>query len=418
MGLSAMLGTGVFVSLGLAAGVAGQAVLVAILLAGGVALCNALNSAQLAASLPVSGGTYEYGYTYLRPWLGFAAGWMFLAAKTASAAAAALGFAGYLLALLGSTDHRLINVVAAATVVVLSVVVLGGMRQSLRATWVIVSLTLVSLLVFIVAGLPTAMAAGVGRLNPLVELSPQGLLEATALVFVAYTGYGRVATLGEEVREPRRTIPRAIVATLAISAALYLGVAAVSLLSIGAEGMQAATTGRLAPLETIAQGFTTPGVDRLVALGAMTAMLGVLLNLLLGLSRVLLAMGRRGDMPAALARLNEARTTPYVAVAVSGAVVAGLAVVGNLKTTWSFSAFTVLIYYAITNLAALRLPDARRLYGRGVAWIGLAACLLLAFWLPWQTTSAGLGLLAVGLVWHVGRQRFAKGRHERVVRQH
>src|SRR5205085_5321309 len=182
------------------------------------------------------------------------------------------------------------------------------------------------------------------------------LLEACALMFVAYTGYGRIATLGEEVREPRRTIPRAILATLIVSALLYIGVGLVAVATIGSQGLYEATISSAAPLEVAAKVFDIPGIDILVAIGAMTAMLGVLLNLILGLSRVLLAMGRRADMPRATARLNDAGTTPTVSVVVVGAAIIGLTFIGSVKTTWSFSTFTVLVHYAITNLAALRLP--------------------------------------------------------------
>jgi APA family basic amino acid/polyamine antiporter len=125
----------------------------------------------------------------------------------------------------------------------------------------------------------------------------------------------------------------------------------------------------------------------------------------IGLSRVLLAMGRRRDMPPVVARLNQAGTTPYLAVIVVGIAIAGLALIGNVKTTWSFSAFTVLIYYALTNLSALQLPSEAQLYPRWIAWVGLAACLFLAFWVDWQIWLVGIGLLLVGLLWHLVAQR-------------
>lgn len=412
MGLGSIIGTGVFVSIGVAAGVAGPAVVIAIAFAALVATANALGSAQLAASHPVSGGTYEYGYRYLRPWLGFSAGWMFLCAKSASAATAALGFAGYLLNLLGHTDvaRATLVVVAAATIIVLTLVVLAGIRQSHRVNVVIVSFTLLALAAFVFAGLPLALEGGRENLTALAGTGAEGnfwtaLLQATALMFVAYTGYGRIATLGEEVHEPRRTIPRAIIVTLWFTAVLYIAVAAVAVASVGADALGTIARVQAAPLEAAARQFTVPGIHQLVAVGAMTAMLGVLLNLILGLSRVLLAMGRRGDMPAVMGRLNHTRTTPTAAVLVVAAVVLGLALIGNVKTTWSFSAFTVLIYYAITNLAALRLPADQRLYPRPIAWAGLIACLSLAFFVEPRVWAVGLGVLGVGLIWRTLARR-------------
>jgi len=401
MGLGSIVGTGVFVSIGIAAGVAGPAVLVAIAVAAAVGACNALSSAQLAARYPVSGGTYEYGYARLTPALGFTAGWLFLCAKSASAATAALGFSGYLLLALGA-DRALLVPVAAATAAVLTAVVLTGLRRSSAANVAVVSVTLAALAYFVLGGGWSLAFRGGEPLGPFFR-SPEGsaplagLLEACALMFVAFTGYGRIATLGEEVERPERTIPRAIVLTVGIVAVLYLAVGYVAVAAIGAGALGEAARAEAAPLERAAQALAVPGLAPLVALGAMAAMLGVLLNLILGLSRVLLAMGRRRDMPRAVTRLNRQRTTPTVATAAAGAVVLGLTLLGDVRLTWSFSAFTVLLYYAITNAAALRLPPADRLYPRALAWGGLASCLFLAFWVPVGVWIAGLAVVGAGL---------------------
>ena len=401
LGLGSILGTGVFVSIGLAAGVAGPLLLPAIALAALLALCNALSSAQLAAAHPVAGGTYEYGYRYLFPAAGFTAGWMFVCAKSASAATAALGLAGYALHAAGLGGDWLAPA-ALAVVVLLTALVAGGIRRSARANAVIVTVVLCSLGAFILAGLPDALAgAGAAQTG---DAGAVGLLQATALMFVAYAGYGRIATLSEEIRDPARNIPRAIVLTLAITAVVYLAVAAVALAAGGAEMLAAAARSDAAPLEAVAAGFGVPGIAALVAAGAVVAMLGVLLNLLLGVSRVMLAMGRRGDLPAPLAGLNAAGTSPTIAVWVTGGLVAALAAGGSVADTWSFAAFTVLIYYALTNLAALRLPAPDRRYPRAFAWAGLAGCLGLAFWVEPRVWALGLSLIALGLLWHRWRQ--------------
>jgi APA family basic amino acid/polyamine antiporter len=397
MGLGSIIGTGVFVSIGIAAGIAGSAVILAIMIAAAVATCNALSSAQLAANHPVSGGTYEYGYRYLNSWLGFSAGWMFLCAKTASAATAALGFAGYLLNVMGQ-DPRWLAPLSVGVVAVLTAIVVSGIRLSNRVNIAIVSVTLAALAAFVVGGAPMV---SLSRLQFTYE--PLPLLHATALMFVAYTGYGRIATLGEEVREPRTTIPRAIIVTLVVSALMYVAVAVVGVGAAGGEVLAKAATEKAAPLEVVSRSFPVR-VHWLVAVGAMTAMLGVLLNLLLGLSRVLLAMGRRGDMPAATANLS-------IAVIVTGAVIAALAATASVKTNWSFSAFTVLVYYAITNLAALRLGGGERLYPAWIARIGLLACLSLAFAVEWQIWLTGLTLLAAGLLWHAFRRAYISPKH-------
>lgn len=404
MGLGSIVGTGIFVSIGIAAGVAGPSVILAIAVAAILAVCNALSSAQLAANHPTSGGTYEYGYVYLRPWLGFAAGWMFLCAKSASAATAALGFAGYALAVAGSPPALWRTLLAAGAVVALTAIVLGGIRRSNLANILIVSVTLGSLALFIFGGLGGALRRGAENLSPFFE-SPAGdgrpalarLLEASALMFVAYTGYGRIATLGEEVRAPRRTIPRAIIVTLGASMVLYMGVGLVGIAAAGASALGVAGTAEAAPLVVVARGFDLPAVGAILSIGAITAMLGVLLNLILGLSRVALAMGRRGDLPAVFSRLSTRHATPAAAVLAVGVIILGLVIVGSIKVAWSFSAFTVLIYYAITNLAAIRMPRAQRLYHPAIAWVGLAGCLGLAFWVEPRIWVVGLLLLGAGL---------------------
>jgi APA family basic amino acid/polyamine antiporter len=398
MGLGSIVGTGIFVSMGLAAGIAGPAVITAVALAAAVATCNGLSSAQLAASHPVSGGTYEYGYRYLGPSLGFVAGWMFLCAKSASAATAALGFGGYALAALGIADGRARIGLGVAAVLVLTAVVAGGMRRSNRTNAVIVTVTLAALAAFVIAGAPTAIAGAAHLRGAVLGAGARELLHATALVFVAFTGYGRIATLGEEVREPARTIPRAIVIALLATLALYALVLAVAIGAVGA-GALAEATRAAAPLEAVAERLPWRQVRYLVALGAITAMLGVLLNLVLGLSRVVLAMARRGDLPPGLARVDARHASPRRAVAVTGLAIAGLTLLGSIRTTWSFSAFTVLLYYAITNLAALRLPAEHRRYPRWVSVLGLLACLGLAFWVDPKIWLVGLGLVAAGLIW-------------------
>lgn len=413
MGLGSILGTGIFVSVGIAAGIAGPAVLLATALAALVATCNGLSSAQLAASHPVSGGTYAYGYRWLSPALGFTAGWMFLSAKSASAATAALGFAGYVSVLAGGIGDGARTGLAVSLVVGLTALVASGMRRSNLANAVIVSVTLAGLALFVAAGsgaVPEGGEALAGAVPAAADT--RDLLHATALMFVAYTGYGRIATLGEEIHRPRRSIPIAIVATLLVSMLLYVAVTAVAVASAGAEGLAAATAAEAAPLEVVARGMGSPAVALAVAVAAVTAMVGVLLNLVLGLSRVALAMARRGDLPTGLAVVSPGGS-PRRAVVLVGVVVTALAATGHVETTWSFSAFTVLVYYAITNLAALRLAPEERWVPRWVPAVGLTSCLGLAFWVERTVWLAGLVLIGIGLGWHAVARRHLSRRAAR-----
>jgi len=409
LGLGSILGTGIFVALAFAAQIAGHYVLGAIAVAAGVAFCNGMSSAQLAARHPVSGGTYEYGYRWLTPLLGFAAGWMFLAAKSASAAAAALGAAGYLLRWTSLDVTTWLVPIALSLTAFMTFLVISGLRRSNRVNTAIVATTILSLLGFVFCVFlhdPASASNAFSGATVDLPFSWPSFLEACALMFVAYTGYGRVATLGEELHEPERNIPKAILATLFVSMTLYL------LVSWAVTSMPGAVTeidsNNAAPLELIASQLNQPWIAGVVAIGAVTAMLGVLLNLILGLSRVWLAMGRRGDMPGALANIDHAGQSPYVAVIVTGVAIAGLACLGDIKTTWSFSAFTVLLYYAVTNLSALQLSAEERLYSRILPILGLCSCLGLAFWVEPSAWIAGLGVLFAGLTWRFAFRRLVK----------
>ena len=379
LGLGSIIGTGLFVSLGIGVDIAGPMVIPAITLAGLVAMCNGLSSAQLAANHPISGGTYEYGHRWLNPTLGFTSGWMFLSAKSASAATAALGFAWYI-----HPEGAL--PVAIILVVAVTLLTITGLQRSNAVNIAMVTLVLMTISAFVIKSTP-ALFEHSDRLQPLFDPKRfPDLLQATALMFVAYTGYGRVATLGEEVQEPRRTIPRAVIITLIISLILYLTVAAVGL-------AQAKQLGKLA------NGFGGSLLDQIVTSGAAIAMVSVLLNLILGLSRVVLAMGRRGDLPKATTRINESTKVPALATITVGVLITGLVCLGDIKLTWSFSAFTVLVYYAITNLCAIRLKDEERLYPVWISYVGFIACLSLALFVDWRVMITGLGLIAFGLIW-------------------
>jgi APA family basic amino acid/polyamine antiporter len=409
LGLGSMVGTGVFVSVAIAAGVAGPSVILATILAAAVATANGLSSAQLASAHPVSGGTYEYGYLWLSPAFGFSAGWMFMLAKSASAATAALGLSGYLLDVFGAGAGTLHIAVAVAASLAITAFVAGGIRRSNVGNALVVGAALAGLVLLVAFSVPTIAAEGTDRFTPFVPGPADGgvraLLHGGALMFVAFTGYGRIATLGEEVRDPRRVIPRAIITTMIVVSLLYLGVAAAGVGVLGAGAFGEAAERSAAPLEAVAAALDVPLLRQILAVAALAALAGVLLNLVLGLSRVLLAMARRSDAPRFLARVNIERSSPVAAVWTCGLIVAAIALVGDVRTTWSFSAFTVLVYYAITNLAALRLPEPKRLFPRWMPALGLTGCLGLAFWVDPAVWMAGLALLAAGLAAHLVRRR-------------
>lgn len=386
IGLGAIMGAGLFVVTGVAAGVAGPALLLGLLLAAVAAACNALSSAQLAAAYPQSGGTYEYGYRVLNPTLGFAAGWMFLASKLAAAGTVALGFAGYLAELIPTAPHRPVAVGAAAFLVAANLI---GIKKAGKLNLGIVAVTVLALLYFLAGGIGAVRAA---HFTPFAPYGGEGVLQAAALLFFAYTGYARIATLGEEVREPETTIPRAILLSLALAAFLYAAVVTVAVGAVGAQAL--AQSG--SPIARAAAVSQLPGTALVVGVGATTAMLGVLLSQILGISRMMLAMARRDDLPRALAHIREPQGVPDRAVLVCGLVIALVAVFGTIRWVVSAATFTILVYYAITNLAALRLDRAQKRFPDAVAWVGLAGCVLLALSLSPRVLGFGIVLLALG----------------------
>ncbi|WP_340103382.1 APC family permease [Rhodohalobacter sp. 8-1] len=401
MGLGSIIGTGIFVSIAIATQIAGNGVIISIIIAAVLASLNGLSSAQLAAAHPVSGGTYEYGYRFLNSWFGFTAGWMFLIAKSASAATAVLGCIGYIFYASGieSTGWMIVGS-GLILLVLMTVLVSGGISRSNRANTVIVGITLAGLAIFVMTGFFTNGLPIRPIIQAVTDTSLSSILYGSALMFVAYTGYGRIATLGEEVAEPRNTIPKAIILAMVLIVFIYLAVSLTALQILGAEAFGQTVEGEAAPLMIVAQALSVPFIGPVITFAAITAMLGVLLNLLLGLSRVMLGMARRKDLPHVLSSIMPETKSPVAAVWGTALIIGLLVLSGDVVFTWSFSAFTVLIYYAITNLSAFMLPAELRLYPRIIPALGLFGCLFLAFWIEPAIWGSGLVLLGAGLIWH------------------
>jgi APA family basic amino acid/polyamine antiporter len=369
-----------------AARVAGPAFLVGLVLAGLAAAFNALSSAQLAAAYPRSGGTYEYGYRVLGPRFGFAAGWLFLASKLAAGGTVALGFGSYVAALVPGTSERGAGVAAAVALTAANHL---GIKKAGRLNTFVVFVSVSVLVLFVGTGLSAVEAS---NLRPFAPAGLAAVLESAGLLFFAYTGYARVATLGEEVRDPRKTIPRAIITALAIASVLYLAVGFVAVGAIGAEEMGRSRS----PLQQAARSFSMPWMSTVVGIGATTAMLGVLLSQLFAISRMLFAMARKGDLPRRLERVHPRHAVPHVAVFVAGLIIVLVALVGTLQWVVSAATFTILIYYTITNLAALRMPAEEKQYPDWIPALGLASCVVLAASLRPAAIAGGVGLLALG----------------------
>jgi APA family basic amino acid/polyamine antiporter len=411
IGLGAMIGAGVFSAFGPAAAAAGAGLLIGLALAAGVAYCNAVASAQLAAQYPSSGGTYVYGRERLGEWWGFLAGWCFVVGKTASCAAMALTFAVYAIPAGGWWSRGL----AALAVCAVTAANLRGITRTAALSRILVSLAIVSLVVFVGAIVFSGEAStshfhGVG--------SPQhgvhGVFQAAALLFFAFAGYARIATLGEEVRDPKRTIPRSIQIAFAVVVCLYLVVGAAALAAAGADRLAASST----PLATAAEAVGASWAQTVVRIGAAIASLGALLALVAGVGRTSFAMARNGDLPRPLASVDERFSVPDRAELAVGVIVVALVLATDLRGAIGFSSFGVLLYYAVANAAAFTQEREHRRWPRALNVVGAVACLVFVASLPGSSIVTGVVVVAIGVagravVVELRRRRDARGRPTR-----
>lgn len=398
IGLGSMIGAGVFAAFAPAAAAAGSGLLVGLAIAAVVAFGNATSSAQLATAHPTSGGTYAYGRAELGPWWGFFAGWGFVVGKTASSAAMALTFAAYAAP---AGWERLVAIVAVAALVTVNLL---GVSRTAAATRAVVVAVLIALGVAV-----AAMGAG-PRTDGWLDAGAvwgggwYGILQSAGLLFFAFAGYARIATMGEEVRDPARTIPRAIVVAFAGALIVY-AVVGVSLLATLGPAATAAST------EPIAEAVAASGwawAEPIVRIGAAAASLGALLALIAGIGRTTFAMARERDLPPFLAAVHERRQVPQRAELAVGAIVIVLVALVDLRGAIGFSSFGVLLYYFVANVAAFRQRGGARRYPRFLQVVGAAGCLILCLTLPWQAVVAGIAVFAVGGLYRAVRLRISR----------
>ena len=399
LGLGSMIGAGVFAVFAPAAAAAGWGLLVGLVIAAIIAYCNATASAQLAAQYPSSGGTYVYARERLGNTWGFAAGWSFVIGKTASCAAMALTFAAY------AAPAGWEKPVAAIAVACLTFVNYFGVTRTASLTRMLVVASLAVLAIVVAAGF-TAPAAGISfgfvsgapftnwlSSYGIFDAGIYGILQSAGLLFFAFAGYARIATMGEEVKDPERTIPKAILIALGIVVILYAIVGAVSLRALGPETLAVST----APLVDVAMAGGWDWTAPIVRLGAATASLGALLALIAGIGRTSLAMAREGDLPRVLAAVHPRYRVPHRAELALGAVVIVVVLLMNVREVIAFSSFGVLLYYFVANLAAFTQAKSERRFPRWLQLLGMVGCLLLVVFLPPTGVVIGLTVLAVGI---------------------
>jgi len=384
LGLASMIGAGVFVVFAPAAQSAGSWLLIGLGIAAVIALCNALSSAQLAAAYPVSGGAYTYGRERLGVWPGFLAGWSFVVGKIASCAAMSLAFASY------AAPDGWEKPIAIGAVVGLVGLSSFGISRTAALARVLVVVVLGALALVLASGFASPHAS-----DPqiVVPFDAYGILQSAGLLFFAFAGFARLATLGEEVKSPAQTIPRAILTALAIVLALYLLIAIALLTALGPGPLAVSS----APLVDLVDVSGWDWAIPIVIAGAAAGSLGALLALIAGVGRTMLAMARNDDLPRGLAAITPRFGSPARAELLIAIVVTILIVTVDLREVIGFSSFGVLLYYFVANSAAFTQTASDRRYPRALNVLGAVGCVTLVATLPWQSIIAGILLLLVGV---------------------
>lgn len=395
IGVGSMVGAGVFAAFAPASAVAGTGLLIGLAIAAVVAFCNATSSAQLAAQYPTSGGTYIYGRERLGEWPGFLAGWSFVIGKTASSAAMALVFAAYVVPV-GYT-----KVVAVLAIVALTAVNYFGITRTAVLTKILVGAVLTVLVVGVVLGLTGSIEPNVAGLGSFTDSGWYGILQSAGLLFFAFAGYARIATLGEEVVRPERTIPRAIVSALGIALLIYAVIALTLLSVLGPDSLASSS----APLVDLVVASGHSWASPLMRIGAALAALGALLALIAGIGRTSLAMARHDDLPSYLTAVHPRYSVPHRAEITLAVIVCVLVLVVDLRNAIGFSSFGVLLYYLVANLSACTQDTENRRYPKVLQIAGSVGCVVLIATLPATSIAVGTVVVVLGVAYRLVRVR-------------
>ena len=395
IGVGSMVGAGVFAAFAPASAVAGTGLLIGLGIAAVVAFCNATSSAQLAAQYPTSGGTYIYGRERLGEWPGFLAGWSFVIGKTASSAAMALVFAAYV-APVGYT-----KVVAVLAIVALTAVNYFGITRTAVLTKILVAAVLTVLVVGVGLGLTGSIELNVAGLGSFTDSGWYGILQSAGLLFFAFAGYARIATLGEAVVRPERTIPRAIVSALGIALLVYAVIAFTLLSVLGPDSLASSS----APLVDLVVASGHSWASPLMRIGAALAALGALLALIAGIGRTSLAMARHDDLPSYLTAVHPRYSVPHRAEITLAVIVCVLVLVVDLRNAIGFSSFGVLLYYLVANLSAYTQDTENRRYPKVLQIVGSIGCVVLIATLPATSIAVGTVVVVLGVTYRLIRVR-------------
>ncbi len=386
IGTGAIIGAGIFVVTGIAASLAGPALLLSLLIGACIAAFTAISFSELAAFIPKEGGGYEFAHELISPFAGFITGWLWLLSNVVLGVAVSIGFASYLAHFIPLD----VNLIAPLACIAVTLINYLGVRESSLINDILVVIKLLILTFFIALGIG---AVKLSNFSPFMPNGATGVMQGAALIFFAYTGFARITIISEEVREPQKTIPQAIILALGISTVMYM---LVSFTAVGLVGY-GEIAGSGSPLADAAMSESRSAAV-LISIGALVATMSVLLTTLLGLSRISFAMARNNDLPGLFTKLHPKRATPYNTILVFGIGMTVLAAFANIKQAAAVSNFAILLYYAVVNYAALKLE--KSIYPRIFPAFGLITCVMLLFFLARDALIIGVFALLAGMLYY------------------
>ena len=366
LGLSSMIGAGLFYNLAPTSKISSYSSILGLLLASTLAFANASSSAQLASLYPQTGGTYLYANKVLGKLPGNIAGIVFILGKTVSCVAIALTLGNYISPIYGK------ELGVGLSVIVFLIGYKGITKTAALARWFV--LIVISILVFFCIAI--LMTPSTNIAIPLLEgFSASNLFLSAAIWFFAFTGYSRLATYGEEVKNPETIIPSSILTGLGITVTIYLFVNWLSLAIIGPEVVANSNTPLLVAMDvSVMSDFSF-----LIVFASTIATASVFLALLPAISRIYVAMSRDGILPNIFSKIHNKNNSAYVSeLFVLLTVVVGIYTI-NITNAIKLSALFILIYYSLTNLSVIKLEKNQRLYSVSIAYYGLLMCMILGF---------------------------------------
>jgi len=414
IGIGAIIGTGIFVLIGVASGIAGPAVILSFVIAGFIALLTGLSTAELSSFIHESGGSYIYTTKAFGEFPGFVIGWMKSFDYLVGASAVSVGFAAYFTYFVGipATTSTLV-IIGTLWPFVLMLVNLRGVGEAAGANNLLVALKILALLVFILVGAAALLTSGnYSNYQPFFPEGFSGVMSGAAIIFFAFIGFNTIAVMAEEIQDPAKNVPRAILFAFAICTLIYIGVSAIA---VGIVNWEALGSSR-APLEFALKTVTDNiFILQFVAISALFATTSVIMASIMGGSRALFAMARQGVLPKVLSKISR-QNVPAFTVLLCGVIISGivLATDGNLDWLASLFNFGTLLTFFFINLSLLRLrklmPDAKRsfkvpLYPYTPVF-AMISCIVLAFYLNANAVITAFFFLVIGIaVYYLNKRK-------------